>query len=98
MSLEAICEAMYLGKPLLMIPRHIEQRCHAHQAKKMGAGVVSDKIDLKQILDYSEQYHANGEFVHWVRSSERQIMYEVGRISNQNLYADMTNLSNCALG
>ena len=95
---ESICEAMYLGKPLLMIPRHIEQRCHAHQAKKMGAGVVSDKIDLKQILDYSEQYHANSEFVHWVRSSERQIMYEVGRISNHNLYADMTNLSNCALG
>lgn len=25
---ESVCEAMYLGKPLLMVPAHIEQDCN----------------------------------------------------------------------
>ena len=26
---ESVCEAMYLGKPILMVPAHIEQDCNA---------------------------------------------------------------------
>jgi uncharacterized protein (TIGR00661 family) len=29
---ESICEAMYLGKPLLMVPSHVEQKCNAFDA------------------------------------------------------------------
>ena len=29
---ESVCEAMYLGKPLLMVPSHIEQKCNAYDA------------------------------------------------------------------
>lgn len=29
---ESVCEAMYLGKPLLMVPSHVEQKCNAFDA------------------------------------------------------------------
>lgn len=29
---ESVCEAMYLGKPLLMVPSHIEQKCNTYDA------------------------------------------------------------------
>lgn len=41
---ESICEAMYLGKPVLMVPAHIEQDCNAYDAMKAGAGIISDSL------------------------------------------------------
>ena len=41
---ESICEAMYLGKPVLMVPAHIEQDCNAHDAMRAGAGIISDSL------------------------------------------------------
>ena len=40
-------EAMYLGKPVLMVPAHIEQDCNVHDAAMAGAGIVSDSFDLR---------------------------------------------------
>ena len=34
---ESVCEAMYLGKPVLMVPTHIEQACNAFDAVHAGA-------------------------------------------------------------
>lgn len=39
---ESVCEAMYLNKPVLMVPTHIEQACNAYDASLTGAGVVAD--------------------------------------------------------
>ena len=36
---ESICEAMYLGKPILRVPAHIEQDCNAFDAVNSGAGI-----------------------------------------------------------
>lgn len=41
---ESVCEAMYLGKPLLMVPAHIEQDCNAYDAARGGAGIISDSL------------------------------------------------------
>lgn len=52
---ESICEAMYLGKPVLMMPmpNHYEQLCNAHDAEQAGAGVISERLfDLQKLLDY----------------------------------------------
>lgn len=43
---ESICEAMYLGKPVLMVPAHIEQECNAHDAMQQWAGVTSHDFRL----------------------------------------------------
>ena len=36
---ESVCEAMYLGKPILMVPAHIEQDCNAYDAEKRRCGI-----------------------------------------------------------
>ena len=50
---ESVCEAMYLGKPILMVPAHIEQDCNAYDAKKSGAGIISSDFNLQQLLEFA---------------------------------------------
>ncbi|XOV91895.1 MAG: glycosyltransferase family protein [Bacteroidota bacterium] len=51
---ESVCEAMYLGKPVLMVPvrGHYEQACNAIDAKKAGAGIYSDSFDIEKLIEY----------------------------------------------
>ncbi|WP_321330809.1 glycosyltransferase family protein [uncultured Bacteroides sp.] len=74
---ESICEAMYLGKPVLMVPAHIEQDCNAYDAQKAGAGIVASSFDIEPLLRFSEGYTPNRSFMYWVRSSERLIVNEL---------------------
>ncbi len=75
---ESICEAMYLGKPVLMVPAHIEQDCNAYDAQRAGAGVVADGFDIETLLRFSEdEYKPNTTFLYWARSSERLIINEL---------------------
>lgn len=67
---ESVCEAMYLGKPLLMVPVHIEQECNAFDAASTGAGIISDSFNLSALLDFAQTYHPDTQFRYWVRSGE----------------------------
>ena len=67
---ESVCEAMYLGKPVLMVPTHIEQSCNAYEAASAGAGVTSDHFDLDALIDYIPNYQGNKSFRSWVDQSE----------------------------
>ena len=51
---ESVCEAMYMGKPVLMVPvkGHYEQACNAEDAKQAGAGISSLTFDLGILLEY----------------------------------------------
>lgn len=71
---ESVCEAMYLGKPILMVPAHIEQDCNAYDAACNGAGIVSDDFDLERLLAFAEDYRPNREFTYWVRSAEYALL------------------------
>ena len=71
---ESVCEAMYLGKPMLMVPAHIEQDCNAHDAAENGAGIVADTFDLSRLLEFAERYTPNVEFRYWVRSAEHRFL------------------------
>jgi uncharacterized protein (TIGR00661 family) len=55
---EAVCEAIYLGKPALLIPQpnHYEQACNAIDGLRVGAGVVAEGFDLDKLLAYLPQY------------------------------------------
>lgn len=85
---ESICEAMYLGKPLMMVPSHIEQKCNAYDAtkpvfvdengRKGHAAVASMKFDMSVLLDFAEnRYVADPDFQSWVRSAEEIILREL---------------------
>ena len=74
---ESICEAMYLGKPVLMVPTHIEQACNAFDASHSGAGVVAHQFDLDALLQLSKTHSANPVFRHWVKQADWLILREL---------------------
>lgn len=77
---ESVCEAMYLGKPVLMVPTHIEQACNAHEASLAGAGVVSDHFNIDALLAYIPLYKGNTDFHAWAQQSENRWMKEFDQI------------------
>jgi uncharacterized protein (TIGR00661 family) len=77
---ESVCEAMYMDKPVMMVPTHIEQACNAHDASMSGSCIVSDSFNLDKLLELSESYsstHApNLQFRHWVNQADWLILRE----------------------
>lgn len=71
---ESICEAMYLGKPVLMIPPegHFEQNCNALDAVLAGAGIQSNEFNLSKLLEYIPKHKKDQlkNFRTWVNSAE----------------------------
>lgn len=53
---ESICEAMYLGKPVMMVPvaGQYEQACNALDAEMSGAGISSTSFDFQKLVDHIE--------------------------------------------
>ena len=72
---ESVCEAMYLGKPLLMVPAHIEQDCNAYDAARGGAGIISDNFEVDRLLEFARsEYQPEENFRSWVRSCEWRLL------------------------
>ncbi|NJM93264.1 MAG: hypothetical protein HC842_00150 [Cytophagales bacterium] len=66
---ESICEALYLDKPVMMIPvaGHYEQACNALDAKLVNAGIAADSFDLSLLMDYIPRHQSKApEFRAWV--------------------------------
>lgn len=74
---ESICEAMYFGKPVLMVPSHIEQKCNAFDAVRRGIGISSDFFDLSALLEFADGFSPDGIFPEWARSARRRILKEL---------------------
>ena len=73
---ESVCEAMYLGKPILMVPTHIEQACNAYDAALSGAGIVADCFDLDRLSELSKNHSGNMSVRHWVKQADWLILRE----------------------
>lgn len=80
---ESICEAMYLGKPVMMVPAHIEQDCNAYDAAQAGAGIIAESFELDRLLEFAGTYQPNKEFAYWVRSSGRLIISELEAVADE---------------
>lgn len=77
---ESICEAMYLGKPVMMVPveKQYEQACNALDAVKAGAGITSDKFELSKFLIHlSTNQHGSDDFKGWVGLYRSVLLKEV---------------------
>ncbi|GAB3269775.1 glycosyltransferase family protein [Larkinella harenae] len=57
---ESVCEALYLNKPVLMIPQpnHFEQACNALDGQRAGAGVAANTFELDRLLTFLPHYDA----------------------------------------
>ncbi len=74
---ESICEAMYLGKPIMMVPveGHFEQACNAIDAVDSGAGVSHDTFDLDVLMNYLPHHKdVSSTFKDWADSSNKMIL------------------------
>lgn len=98
---ESVCEAMYLGKPVLMVPAHIEQECNAYDAKLAGAGIIAQDFSLDRLLKFRSTYTPNARFVFWANNSglliERLVAHSTTQESSlpllQRLRYGVTSLS-----
>lgn len=81
---ESVCEAMYLGKPILMVPAHIEQECNALDAMQNGAGIIDRNFNLSNLLRFANAYRPNPQFAGWVRSADSIILNEIERFAPQD--------------
>jgi len=88
---ESVCEAMYLQKPVLMVPTHIEQECNALDALSSNAGVTAGFFDLNALLDFIPTYNKTLEFRYWIHTAESLFMYELTRVEAEasNILATM---------
>lgn len=86
---ESVCEAMYLGKPILMVPAHIEQECNAFDAVQNGAGIIDRNFNLSNLLRFSQSYKPNRLFAEWVKSAEYIILNEIEYFASQNTVQGM---------
>jgi uncharacterized protein (TIGR00661 family) len=67
---ESICEALYLQKPVLMVPAHIEQECNVVDAMNVHAGVSHTEFDLMKLIQYTPYYRPNHYFKDWTLTAE----------------------------
>jgi uncharacterized protein (TIGR00661 family) len=68
---ESVCEAMYLGKPVMMIPvaGQYEQACNALDAVASGAGIASENFDFTKLNQMQTNQLANSDhYRRWVDS------------------------------
>jgi uncharacterized protein (TIGR00661 family) len=74
---ESICEAMYLAKPVFMVPvkGHYEQYCNAYDACRAGAGIRGASFDLNPLLRYREMDAPSPEpFRAWVERAPAMVL------------------------
>lgn len=70
---ESVCEAMYLDKPVMVVPIHYEQACNATDTERVGAGVAAERFDLSILMNYLPHHQPIGEnFRRWCREGEKQ--------------------------
>lgn len=70
---ESVCEAMYLDKPVMVVPIHYEQACNAADTERVGAGVAAKRFDLSILMDYLPHHRPVGDnFRRWCHEGEKQ--------------------------
>ncbi|MBC7863551.1 MAG: UDP- glucuronosyltransferase [Bacteroidia bacterium] len=77
---ESVCEAMYLGKPVLMVPvqGHYEQFCNSRDGHHAGAGVYDKSFDLGKLNEYTKHFNYNNPaFRQWVSTASSIIYTEI---------------------
>ena len=83
---ESVCEAMYMGKPVLMVPAHIEQECNAHEASLEGAGIKAETFDISQLIDFTYEHSEDVEFRMWENTAKMMIVSRLEAVVERSLH------------
>ena len=85
---ESVCEAIYLQKPVLMVPTHIEQECNVIDALNSGVGVSAESFNLEALVDFVPFFKPNKEFRYWANAAESIFLSELTsfELCEDNIY------------
>jgi len=84
---ESICEAMYLGKPVLMVPvkGQYEQACNAEDAILAKAGIKARRFNIGLLLNYiTKKHEASTDFNDWLSGYEQIFVKEIEQYEPEN--------------
>ena len=73
---ESVAEAMYLKKPVMMVPvpNHVEQMINAYDGEISGAGIAAKTFDLEIFKNYlSQNILHNNEYGIWAQRTNLKI-------------------------
>jgi len=77
---ESIAEAMYLGKPVQVVPvaGHYEQCCNAFDTARVQAGIRTTRFDLSRLRAFRARHSTDAaHFRRWVRESQSRFVREI---------------------
>ncbi len=83
---ESVCEALYMGKPCMMVPTHVEQLCNATEAEREMVGVASDSFDMGKLTAFAHDYEDDVEFRMWENHASTRIIAAL-----EGIYMDYYN-------
>ncbi len=86
---ESVCEAMYLKKPIFMMPvkGHYEQYCNARDASKVGAGLYNDNFIINPFIDSLPfNYKMNSDYRKWVKMNQEIIIDKINQIISSKIH------------
>ena len=76
---ETIAEAMYLHKPVWMVPANFEQKCNAHEAQECGAGWHDKHFKVTTFVNRKKTYVPSPVFKQWVDEQADKILHILTR-------------------
>ena len=81
---ESVCEAAYLGKPLMMVPveNHYEQYLNGLDAEQAGIAIRDSTFNLSRICNYQPSSRL-GAFREWVDQGEEIFLPAIERTASQ---------------
>ncbi len=74
---ESVCEAMLLGKPVMMVPvpNHFEQECNALDASLNHIGIVGKNFDLDPLFEYLPRHESRETIARrWLEQSPQLLL------------------------
>ena len=101
---ESVAEAMYLGKPVMMVPvpNHIEQMINAFDGERAGAGFAAENFDLDLMAEYLPHHESVETQFHWWCAKARNLFLShleelvasrASATNSQTSYSTSTKLS-----
>lgn len=93
---ESVGEAMYLGKPVQVVPvdNHYEQQCNAHDTVRAGAGIRSTSFNIDRLRRYREDYAHDVEgFRAWMQSERDRYVREIERAVQRSATVHLASAS-----